>query len=57
MDIVGDRVARGEVELGLTAISTLLATPGVDVIGPLPLGYVGRATLWLARARVCAGRS
>jgi len=36
MDIVGDLVARGDAELGVTAISTLLATPGVDVVGPLP---------------------
>ena len=36
MDIVGDLVARGEAEVGVTAISTLLATPGVDVVGPLP---------------------
>ena len=35
-DIVGPMVARGEVELGITAISTLLATRGVDVVGPIP---------------------
>jgi molybdate transport system substrate-binding protein len=35
-DIVGDLVARGEAELGVTAISTLMATPGVEVVGPLP---------------------
>ena len=36
MDIVGDLVARGEADIGVTAISTLLATPGVEVVGPLP---------------------
>ena len=36
MDIVGDLVASGDAQLGLTAISTLLATPGIDVVGPLP---------------------
>jgi molybdate transport system substrate-binding protein len=36
MDIVGDLVARGEADVGVTAISTLMATPGVDVVGPLP---------------------
>jgi len=36
MDIVGDLVARGEADIGLTAISTLLATPGIEVVGPLP---------------------
>jgi molybdate transport system substrate-binding protein len=36
MDIVGDLVARGEADIGMTAISTLLATPGVEVVGPLP---------------------
>jgi len=35
-DIVADLVASGEGELGLTAISLLLAQPGVDVIGPIP---------------------
>jgi len=35
-DIVGPMVARGEADLGITAISTLLATPGVSVVGPIP---------------------
>lgn len=35
-DIVGPMVARGEADLGITAISTLLATPGLDVVGPIP---------------------
>jgi molybdate transport system substrate-binding protein len=35
-DIVGDLVARGEAEIGVTAISTLMATRGVEVVGPLP---------------------
>jgi molybdate transport system substrate-binding protein len=36
LDIVGDLVAKGEAEIGITAVSTLLATPGVEVVGPLP---------------------
>lgn len=35
-DIVGPMVAKGEVELGVTGIATLIATPGIDVVGPLP---------------------
>ena len=35
-DTVGDLVAGGEAELGVTAIATLIATRGVDVVGPLP---------------------
>jgi molybdate transport system substrate-binding protein len=35
-DTVGPLIARGEAELGITAIATLLATPGVDVIGEIP---------------------
>ena len=35
-DIVGPMVARGEAEIGITAISTLLATPGLSVVGPIP---------------------
>jgi len=33
---VGDLVAAGEAEIGVTAIATLMATRGVDVVGPLP---------------------
>jgi molybdate transport system substrate-binding protein len=29
-------VASGDAEFGLTAISLLLAEPGVDVVGPIP---------------------
>jgi molybdate transport system substrate-binding protein len=35
-DTVGDLVAQGEAEIGVTAIATLIATRGVDVVGPLP---------------------
>jgi molybdate transport system substrate-binding protein len=35
-DTVGDLVAEGEAEVGVTAIATLIATHGVDVVGPLP---------------------
>lgn len=35
-DTVGDLVAGGEAEIGVTAIATLMATRGVDVVGPLP---------------------
>lgn len=36
LDVVGDLVANGEAELGITAASTLLATPGIEIVGPLP---------------------
>jgi molybdate transport system substrate-binding protein len=35
-DTTGELVAAGEAELGITAIATLLATPGVDVVGRIP---------------------
>jgi molybdate transport system substrate-binding protein len=35
-DTVGNLVAGGEAEIGITAIATLMATRGVDVVGPLP---------------------
>lgn len=35
-DTVGELVAAGEAELGITAIATMMATRGVDVIGPIP---------------------
>jgi molybdate transport system substrate-binding protein len=35
-DTVGELVAQGKAELGITAVATLLATPGIEVIGPLP---------------------
>jgi molybdate transport system substrate-binding protein len=35
-DTVGELVAAGEAEIGVTAIATLMATHGVDVVGPLP---------------------
>ena len=34
--LVGERVVRGDVELGFQQVSELLAVKGVDVIGPLP---------------------
>jgi molybdate transport system substrate-binding protein len=34
--LVGELVARGEVELGFQQVSELLAVPGVDLIGELP---------------------
>lgn len=33
---IAQAVAQGEVELGFTAISTILATPGVALLGPFP---------------------
>jgi molybdate transport system substrate-binding protein len=36
-DTVGELVAAGEAEIGVTAIATLMATAGLDIIGPLPL--------------------
>jgi molybdate transport system substrate-binding protein len=35
-DIVGELVARGEAELGITAIATMIATSGVEIVGPIP---------------------
>jgi molybdate transport system substrate-binding protein len=35
-DTVGELVAQGAAEIGITAISTLMATSGVDVVGPIP---------------------
>lgn len=35
-DTVGELVAAGEAELGITAIATLMATRGVDIVGPIP---------------------
>ena len=35
-DIVSELVAKGEVELGMTVITQILTTPGVDFVGPLP---------------------
>lgn len=36
-DTVGELVAEGEAEIGVTAIATLMATHGIDIVGPLPL--------------------
>lgn len=35
-DTVGELVAAGEVEIGVTAIATLMATPGLDIVGRIP---------------------
>jgi molybdate transport system substrate-binding protein len=35
-DTVGELVAHGEAEIGVTAIATLIATPGLEIVGPLP---------------------
>ena len=35
-DIVSELVARGEIELGMTVITQILTTPGVELVGPLP---------------------
>ena len=35
-DTVGELVAAGEVEIGVTAIATLMATSGLDIVGPIP---------------------
>jgi molybdate transport system substrate-binding protein len=35
-DIVSELVARGEVEIGMTVITQILTTPGVELVGPLP---------------------
>jgi molybdate transport system substrate-binding protein len=36
LDVVSELVANSEVEVGLTAISLLLAEPGVHTVGPIP---------------------
>ena len=36
-ELVGDVLARGEAEIGIQQISELLAVPGVDYLGPLPM--------------------
>jgi molybdate transport system substrate-binding protein len=35
-DIVSERVAEGELELGIVVMTQVLTTPGVDLVGPLP---------------------
>jgi molybdate transport system substrate-binding protein len=35
-DTVGELVAQGEAEIGVTAIATLIATAGIKIVGPLP---------------------
>ena len=35
-DNVGELVAKGHAEIGITAISTLMATSGIDVVGTIP---------------------
>ena len=35
-DVVSNMVANGEAEVGLTAISLLIAEPGVETVGPIP---------------------
>jgi molybdate transport system substrate-binding protein len=35
-DIVSELVAKGEVELGITVVTQILTTPGVELVGPLP---------------------
>jgi molybdate transport system substrate-binding protein len=35
-DTVGELVAQGEAEIGVTAIATLIATPGIEIVGPIP---------------------
>jgi molybdate transport system substrate-binding protein len=35
-DTVGEIVAKGEAEIGVTAIATLMATRGLDILGPIP---------------------
>lgn len=57
-DTVGELVAAGQAELGITAIATLLATRGVDVIGRIPAeiqSYVCFAGAVGAKAREAEG--
>ncbi len=34
-DTVGELVAQSEAEIGVTAIATLIATPGIEMVGAL----------------------
>jgi molybdate transport system substrate-binding protein len=36
-DIVSELVAKGEIELGMVVITQILTTPGVELVGPLPV--------------------
>jgi molybdate transport system substrate-binding protein len=36
-DTVGELVAEGAAEIGVTAIATLIATPGIEIVGPIPI--------------------
>jgi molybdate transport system substrate-binding protein len=36
-DIVSELVAKGEVELGIVVVTQILTTPGVELVGPLPM--------------------
>ena len=49
-DIVSELVAKGEVELGMTVITQILTTPGVDLVGPLPPRYSPTSRLLPASA-------
>jgi molybdate transport system substrate-binding protein len=54
-DTVGELVAANEADIGVTAIATLIATPGVDIVGPIPAAiqsYVSFACAVSANARV-----
>ena len=35
-DVVSELVAKGDVEIGMTVITQILTTPGVELVGPLP---------------------
>ncbi len=35
-DTVGELIAEGEAEVGVTAIATLIATPGIEIVGQIP---------------------
>lgn len=34
--VVGDLVAKGEAELGVTQLQELMAVAGIEIVGPLP---------------------
>jgi molybdate transport system substrate-binding protein len=46
-ELVGEAIARGEVEIGLQQVSELKAVLGVDYVGPLP-GEVQKASVMIA---------
>lgn len=56
-DVVSERVAKGEVELGLVVITQILTTAGVDFVGHFPRKYSHIACSQPASARIRGNRT